>query len=216
MLVRYFMAPEVITLFPEQRCLEALHYLKRHHIRRAPVLENNQLVGMISERDLYRVLPRTLWQSTQEGEASINISVKDVMTTHVHVVSPNDHLETAAFLMLKHKIGAMPVVKEGQIKGLITESDIFKAMWNILTHKTSCRILFFDKDQDTDKEPNDYIELCLRHHCVVQTFLSCPKPDGGYMHYLCVQGTGIDNLINDLWSHSCEVIIVEKGTNTKD
>ncbi|MBI5099274.1 MAG: CBS domain-containing protein [Nitrospirae bacterium] len=210
------MTPEVITLFPEQRCLEALHYLKRHHIRRAPVLENNQLVGMISERDLYRVLPRTLWQSTQEGEASINISVKDVMTTHVHVLSPNDHLEMAAFLMLKHKIGAMPVVKEGQIKGLITESDIFKAIWSILSYKTSYRILFFDKGNDTDKAPNDYIELCLKHHCQVHTFLSYPKPDGGYMHYLCIQGAGGDNLIKDLWSHSCEVIIVERDVNTKD
>jgi CBS domain-containing protein len=210
------MTPEVITLFPEQRCLEALHYLKRHHIRRAPVLKNNQLVGMISERDLYRVLPRTLWQASQEVEASINISVKDVMTTNLHVVSPNDHLETAAFLMLKHKIGAVPVVKEGQIKGLITESDIFKALWSILSYRTSYRILFFDKDHDTDKVPNDYIELCLKHHCVVQTFISCPKPDGGYMHYLCVQGTGGENLIKDLWSHSCEVIIVERDANTKE
>ncbi len=216
MLVRYFMTPEVITLSPEQKCLEALHYLRRHRIRRAPVLENDQLVGMISERDLYRVLPQTLWQASQEGEASINISVKDVMTTNVHVLSPNDHLETAALQMLKHKIGAMPVVKEGQVKGLITESDIFKAMWNILSHKTSYRILFFDKDRDTDKEPNDYIELCLKHHCVVQTFLSCPKPDGGYMHYLCVQGTGGDNLIKDLWSHSCEVIIVERDARAED
>jgi CBS domain-containing protein len=210
------MTPEVITLSPEQKCLEALHYLRRHRIRRAPVLENDQLVGMISERDLYRVLPQTLWQASQEGEASINISVKDVMTTNVHVLSPNDHLETAALQMLKHKIGAMPVVKEGQVKGLITESDIFKAMWNILSHKTSYRILFFDKDRDTDKEPNDYIELCLKHHCVVQTFLSCPKPDGGYMHYLCVQGTGGDNLIKDLWSHSCEVIIVERDARAED
>ena len=216
MLVRYFMTPEVITLFPEQRCLEALHNLRRHHIRRAPVLENNQLVGMISEQDLYRVLPQTLWQASREGEASINISVKDVMTTHVHVLSPNDHLETAALLMLKHKIGAMPVLKEGQIKGLITESDIFKAIWSILSYRTSYRILFFDKSQDTDKVPNDYLELCLKHRCQVHTFLSYPKPDGGYMHYLCVQGTSGEELIKDLWSHSCEVIIVERDAKAKD
>jgi acetoin utilization protein AcuB len=208
------MTPEVITLFPEQKCLEALHYLKRHHVRRAPVLENDQLVGMISERDLYRALPRTLWQTSREEESNIYISVKDVMTTHVHVVSPNDHLETAAFLMLKHKIGAMPVVKEGQIKGLITESDIFKAIWNILSYRTRYRILFFDKDRDMDKVPNDYLELCLKHHCQVHTFISYPKPDGGYMHYLCIQGTGGDDLIKDLWFHSCEVIIVEKDANT--
>jgi len=215
MLVRYFMTPEVITLSPEKRCLEALHYLRRHRIRRAPVLQNNQLVGMISEQDLYRVLPQTLWQASQEGESGINIFVKDIMTTQVHVLDPNDHLETAALQMLKHRVGAMPVVKEGHIRGIITESDIFKAIWSILSYRTRYRILFFDKDSDTDKLPNDYLELCFKHHCQVHTFLSYPKPDGGYMHYLCVQGTGGDDLIKDLWSHSCEVIIVEKDPGVK-
>ena len=142
MLVRYFMTPEVITLSPEQRCLEALHYLRRHRIRRAPVLQNNQLIGMISEQDLYRVLPQSLWQASREEEAGINLSVRDIMTTRVHVLNPNDHLETAALMMLKHKVGVMPVVKDGQIRGIITESDIFKAIWSILSYRTRYRILF--------------------------------------------------------------------------
>jgi CBS domain-containing protein len=209
------MTSNLITLSPDQKCLEAFHYLRKHGIRRAPVLNENQLVGIVSERDLYRVLPGKLWQASQEtGEASMDMPIKNVMTTKVHVLSPNDHLETAARLMLKHKIGGVPVVKEGHIEGLITESDIFKAMWSILSYKTSCRILFFDKDNDTNKFPNDYIELCFKHHCLVHTFISYPEPDGGYMHYLCIQGAGIDNLIKDLWSYSCNIIIVERDNNT--
>lgn len=144
--------------------------------------------------------------------------VKDVMTTDVHVVSPNDHLETAARLMLKHKVGGIPVVKEGKLKGLITESDIFRAIWGILSNRTSYRILFFEKGGELNRSPNDYIEMCLKHHCRIHTFITYPKPDDGYMQYLCIEGDGGDDFIKDLWSHSCEIIIVErdhKSTITK-
>ena len=211
MLVRYFMSTNVLTLSPEQKCLEAFHYLKKHHIRRAPVVYKNNVVGIVSERDLYRVLPNAFWKADQEaGAAGADVPVKHVMTTDIQFVSPNDHLEMAARLMLKQKVGGIPVLKEKHLVGLITESDIFRAMWSILSHKTSHRILFFDKGSGTNKGPNDYIDLCFRHHCLVNTFISYPEPDGSSIHYLCVQGTGVDNLIKDLWAHSCEVIIVER------
>jgi len=211
MLVRYFMSTNVLTLSPEQKCLEAFHYLKKHHIRRAPVVYENNVVGIVSEMDFYRVLPQVFRQADQEaGDAGVDIPVKHVMTTNIQVLSPNDHLEMAARLMLKHEIGGIPVLKEKHLVGLITESDIFRAMWSILSHKTSHRILFIDQGPDTNKGPNDYIALCFKHHCRVNTFISYPEADGATIHYLCVQGTGVDNLINDLWAHSCEVIIVER------
>lgn len=213
MLVRYFMSTKVLTLSPEQKCLEALQYLKKHRIRRAPVLDKNKLVGIVSERDLYRVIPKTFLQTSREdNEAGADIPVKNIMATDIQVLSPNDHLETAARMMLKNKIGGIPVLKDKHLEGLITESDIFKAMWSILSHKTSHRIMFYEKGSDKNKVTNDYIELCFKHDCMVNTFVSYPKPDGGYIHYLCIQGTGVDNLIKDLWSHSCEVIIVERYT----
>ncbi len=211
MLVRYFMSTNVKTLSPKQKCLEAFHYLKKHKIRRAPVTDKNSLVGMVSERDLLRVLPKAFLQTSPDtGETDIDIPIKNIMTTNVQVLNPNDHLEMAAKLMLQHKIGGIPVLKDNHIEGMITESDIFKAMWSILSHKTSHRILFFDKGEDTNKLPNDYLDLCFKHHCLVNTFVSYPKPDGGYIHYLCIQGEEVENLIKDLWSHSCEVIIAER------
>jgi acetoin utilization protein AcuB len=215
MLVRYFMTTNVITFSPDQTCHDAFHSFRKHRIRRAPVLDKDRLVGIVSERDLYRVLPKTPWEASQDaGERVMDMPVGHIMTTPVHVLSPNDHIETAARLMLKYKIGGIPVVKEGHILGLITESDIFKAMWNILSHKTTCRILFIEKESDTKQFSNDYIGMCFVHHCRVHTFLSYPESEEGYMYYLCVQGGDIDNLIKDLWSHSCEVIIVERDGTT--
>lgn len=212
MLVRYFMTHNVITLSPGEKCVEAFKCLQSNNIRRAPVMDRDRLVGIVSERDLYRVLPQTLWQASEmAGKPDMDKAVKNIMTTEVHVLNPNDHLEKAARLMLEHKIGGIPVLKDGKMEGIITESDIFKAMWGILSHRTTTRILFFDKGNDTDKAPNDYIKLCLKHHCIVNTFISHPRPYGGHMHYLCIKGAGIDDFIKELWSCPCDIMFVEKN-----
>jgi CBS domain-containing protein len=204
------MSTNVITLSPEQKSLEAYHYLKENKIRRAPVVDDDHLVGIVSESDLYRVLPCHPI-SEESGVTGTDIPVKDFMTTDVQVLHPNDHLEMAAKMMLQHKIGGLPVLKDGHVEGLITESDIFEATWNILSQKTNHRILFFEKDPNTDNIPNDYIKMCFIRGFVVNTFISYPRPDeGGSMHYLCVQGKDVDELIEDLWAHSCEVIFSEE------
>lgn len=211
MLVRHFMNHDVITLSPEQTCHEAQRIFKQHDIRRAPVLDQNQLVGIVSEGDLLHFLPGTIGQmSTEAGKESMDIPVKNIMKTHVQILNPNDHIEMAARLMLKHKIGGIPVVDKGKLKGIITESDIFKAMWKILFFEKGCRILFLDERNDTNKVFNDYIELCLKHGCQVHTFIQYPNPSEGYMYYLCVKGGTIDILIKDLWSHHCKVLLVER------
>jgi CBS domain-containing protein len=204
------MSTNVITLSPEQKSLEVYHYLKENRIRRAPVVDGDHLVGIVSERDLYRVLPCHP-TSEETGVTGTDIPVKDFMTTDVHILHPNDHLEMAAKMMLKHKIGGIPVLKDDHIEGLITESDIFEATWNILSPKTNHRILFLDRDTKAGNIPNDYIEMCFMRGFVVNTFISYPRPDEGKsIHYLCVQGKDIGELIDDLWAQSCDVIFSEE------
>ena len=215
MLVRYFMNSNVLTLTPDQTCLNAFRLLKQNSIRRAPVVHERHLVGMISERDLH-FLPRTLLQADEEAaEEGIDKPVRDIMATQVHIISPNAHIEKAARLMLKYKIGGLPVLKDGHIEGIITESDIFKAMWGILSFKTNYRILLFDKESEADSVTNDYIQLCFKHNCTVNTFLSYPKPDGGHMHYLCIQDGNVDELVKDLWDCSCDIVFVEREENSR-
>lgn len=171
-------------------------------------MDKDRLVGIVSLHDLYRVLA----QASAKGiESDTDKSVSQIMTTEVHVLNPNDHVEKAAHFMLRHKIGGIPVMKGRELEGIITESDIFKSMWGILSHPDSFRILFFDKGDDAEKAPNDYIKLCLKHNCIVNTFITYPKPDGGNMHYLCIKGAGADKLIDDLWACSCDIIFTEKN-----
>ena len=128
------MTSDLFTLSPDQTCHEALAEFKRRKIRRAPVVENGRLIGIVSERDLLRVLPGTCGQaSTLAGEDGMELPVRNIMGTDIVTLGPNDHLAKAASLMLKRRIGGVPVVHDGKLKGIITESDVFKALYAILT-----------------------------------------------------------------------------------
>ena len=209
MLVRNFMASDVVTLSPDQTCHEALQELQRCKVRRAPVVQNNKLVGIVSERDLLRVLPGTCAQaSTMAGEAGMDLPVRDIMRTKVITLSPSDHLKKAASIMLAHQIGGVPVVQGGQLKGIITESDIFKAFFAILTSTRGWIILFEEPAQLADAQ-HDYVKLCLEHGCRINTVLKYPTSTGATMYYLCLEGENVDAFVRKLWAMSNQVVLVE-------
>jgi len=209
MLVRNFMISDVVTLSPDQTCHEALQELQRYKVRRAPVVQNNKLVGIVSERDLLRVMPGTCAQaSTIAGEAGMDLPVRDIMRTKVITLSPNDHLKQAASIMLTHQIGGVPVVQGGQLKGIITESDIFKAFYGILT-STQGWIILFEEPAELADAQHDYVKLCLEHGCRIHTVLKYPTSTGSTMYYLCVAGADVDAFVRKLWAMSNQVVLVE-------
>jgi acetoin utilization protein AcuB len=209
-LVRHVMTSDPFTMSPNRTCHEALVEFRRRKIRRAPVVENGRLIGIISERDLLRVLPGTCGQaSTLAGEDGIRIPVRNIMTTQVATLVPNDHLAQAAGLMLTKRIGGVPVVHEGRLKGIITESDVFRALYSILAPNAGS-IVIFEEPIDAVQDNHDYVRLCLKHNCRLNTFLRYPKPDGGTIYYFSFEGKQLDGLVQDLWAMANRVIWAEE------
>lgn len=210
MLIRHFMTRTPITMTPDKTCGEALQTMRRNRIRRAPVLKGDQLVGIISELDLLRVLPGTVAQTSSEaGKASMGTPVSQVMQKEVKTLQPNDHLDSAARLMLQHKIGGIPIVENGKLQGIITESDIFKTIWKILSSDRGTRIVVEDV-RNAKTVPVDFMQLCEMYGCRVHAFLRFPLNKEGDICYLRVEGENIEGLIDELWSQSCKVISVKK------
>ncbi len=210
MLVRHFMATDPYTLSPDQSCQSALAAFTARKIRRAPVIDANRLVGIVSERDLLHILPGTCAQaSTQAGEDTLALPVRHVMRTEVVTVAPNDHLAKAASLMLRNRIGGLPVVHDDRLKGIITESDIFKALYAVLTPSKGVTIVFEELSQ-TAAADVDYSGICIRHRLRLLSLLRYPKPDGGAMYYLCVEGKDEDGFIGELRARSNQVIAVDR------
>ncbi len=210
MLVRHFMTSDLLTLSPEQTCHEALAIFKRRRIRRAPVIENGRLIGIVSERDLLRVLPGTCGQaSTPAGEEGMAVPVRDIMTSNMVTLEPNDHLAKAADVMLKKRIGGVPVVQDGKLKGIITESDVFRALHAILSSGAGTTIIFEEPARSVEGT-FDYPGLCLKHGCRLHTFLRYPNAGGGAMYYIRLEGKSAEAVVRELWAMANKVLWTEE------
>jgi len=137
MLVDEFMTPDPVTLDEKVSITRAVEIMKRHKIRRIPVLRAGTLIGIVTDRDLRSAGPSQVISFDEQERALMpelyellsRIKVKDIMSRSLITIRPEQTIVTAAQLMLKHRISGMPVVDvEGRLIGIITEKDIFRAL----------------------------------------------------------------------------------------
>lgn len=143
--VRSKMTKEPVTITKQTTIADALELMRKHNIRRLPVLENNKLVGIVTDRDLSEVSPSpaTTLSVFEINYLLAKMKIKDVVPRNQKVVtiSPDAFVEEAAIIMREHKIGALPVVEKNKLVGIITETNIFDAFVELLGVKEQgCRI----------------------------------------------------------------------------
>ena len=122
------MTPNPITVPPNLPITEALAWMRREKVRRFPVVKKGKLVGIVAYDDLLYASPSpatslSVWEITY---LLSKVQVKEVMTREVITVTEDCPIEEAARLMRDHKIGGLPVMRDGLLVGIITESDVFK------------------------------------------------------------------------------------------
>jgi acetoin utilization protein AcuB len=134
MLVGERMSRPVITVSPEMPINEVLAMFKKEHIRRAPVIKEGKLVGIVSERDLLNASPSSVTTlSIWEMNYLISrVKVKDVMTKKVVTVDRDTPIEEAARIMADKKIGGLPVLDGERVVGIITETNLFKIFLELM------------------------------------------------------------------------------------
>jgi acetoin utilization protein AcuB len=128
MLVKSQMSTYPLTIAPEESISNAHHFMSQHKIRHLPVVTSNaKMVGLITENDLLKAEPSgaTTLNVWEIHSLLLKVKVEEVMVKNVITVSEDTPIEEAAQLMLDNKIGCLPVIREGKLVGIITESDIF-------------------------------------------------------------------------------------------
>jgi len=132
------MSQPVISVEPETPVHDALAMFRKEHIRRAPVVKNGKMLGIISERDLLNASPSPVTSlSVWEMNYLLSkVTVKQVMTKKVTTVDANTPIEEAARIMADTKIGGMPVMRSGKLVGIITETDLFKVFLELMGART--------------------------------------------------------------------------------
>ena len=123
MLVKSWMVKKLITINRDCTVVEALSVMKKYSIRHLPVVEDQRLMGLITESDLREVMLPSLVR---------DIPVDQVMIEDPVTVGPEDSLEEAARIIYKNKIGGLPVVDRGRLIGILTTPDILAAFIELM------------------------------------------------------------------------------------
>ena len=134
MLVRDLMQREVATLKASESLGIAEDIMQLGRIRHLPVVSAGVVVGIVSQRDLYRAAASCMLQlrRSREREWLASIPVRAVMTTNVITMAPDDTIHDAVELMLRHRIGCVPVVEDGKLVGLVSETDCLRYLARVL------------------------------------------------------------------------------------
>jgi len=129
MQVQDWMNRDVVTVTPEESFRTAMHLIRQKGIRHLPVVEGKRLVGIVTDRDLRQAAPSEATSlSTHELHYILEkLTVREIMTKRVATIRPDQTVEDAALLLLGHRIGGLPVVRDGDLVGIITETDILQA-----------------------------------------------------------------------------------------
>ena len=134
MLVEQRMSRPVIAIHPDLPIHDARNLFKQEKIRRAPVIKNGKLVGIVSDQDLIDASPSpatslSVWEMNY---LLSKIEIKDIMSKDVITINEDTPIEQAARIMADNKIGGLPVMRNNKVVGMITETDLFKVFLELM------------------------------------------------------------------------------------
>jgi CBS domain-containing protein len=126
--VREVMMSNPVTLKPGDTLDLANDIISLGRIRHIPVVEDGQLVGLLSERDLIGAAATEIFGLKQKRKSALlkTVLIKDVMKKKVMVTKPDTSIKDAARLMADKRIGCVPVIESGALVGLLTTTDILR------------------------------------------------------------------------------------------
>ena len=124
------MKAPVITVEPQQTAIEVLRLEREHKITHFPVVKKERLVGIVSDRSVREATTSPMvYQRLLDLLATVDVlPIEQLMETRVITVAPETSVVEAARLLLEHKIGCLPVVKDGRLVGIVTNSDLLQVL----------------------------------------------------------------------------------------
>jgi len=128
------MSHPVITVQPNTPITRVHELLTHEKIQQTPVVKNGKMVGIVSENDILKAYPSpvtslSVWEITSLLE---KITVNDIMVKKVLTVNEDTPIEEAARRMVDNQISSLPVVRGDELVGIITKSDLFRIMFEML------------------------------------------------------------------------------------
>ncbi len=124
------MTTEVATIGRNDELTIADDIMKMKRVRHLPVVEERRLVGVLTQRDLFHAALSTALNFGEKAQKAFlkTVVVKEVMTDEVLTIDPGADVKEAARLMIEHKIGCLPVIENGKLVGIVSETDLLRVV----------------------------------------------------------------------------------------
>ena len=137
MKVRRIMVTEVVTLHVDEELSLASDIMNLARIRHLPIVEGDRLVGIVSQRDLFKASLASVmgYDYAETRDHLKSVAIRDAMVKEVITVEPDTEIQEAGRIMLERKIGCLPVVQGERLVGMVTETDVLRCF---LTHYEDC------------------------------------------------------------------------------
>ena len=219
MFVSMWMTRNVVTVGTGATLSQIAALMREHQIRRMPVVhpgaDGPRLLGMITHSNVLHAFPPDLNPFSIDATSSIAKAERsmgkvktaaDLMTPEPLTTTPDAPIEEAARLMRTHKIGALPVVSDRVLAGIITESDIFDALMEVFEANERAARITFALTPNEDVLPL-VAEIAARHSLRVTSFMALPQ----HAPPVCVvqvAGEKVELALEDVWKSRHRVLNV--------
>lgn len=156
MIVKEVMSENPVTIGPAAKLRVVNKLMKANKIRHVPVMKNGKLIGIVTEKDIrYAMIPEKIpGKKVPQGWNLDHLKVQDIMTKKAITISQETQVEEAARIIYSNKIGALPVMKNAKLVGIISVMDIlgiFIEMMGMLKSSSRIDILMKESQSNFDK-----------------------------------------------------------------
>ncbi len=223
MFVKLWMQPRPITIRADETIADADRLLREHRCRRLPVVDGEgMLVGILSREDMQSALPSVLDASFDHAARAYasQAKVEAFMTAAPITTEPSTPLETVAAVMRRHKIGGVPVVEEGRLAGIITESDILRAFAEVLggnDRGTRVELVIGQRSEAIYQA----IDIFRRHDMAIRALTLCNDYSSeNRLLTIRFEGEELEEVLDALWRSGCTITRIvpaaEQGAAQRD
>ena len=209
MRMRDIMTKNPLTVDSDTPIVEAKAIMKENNIRRLPVVDKGKLVGLVTERMILEASPSPATSlSIHELHYLIaKMKVKDIMVRNPITISPDTTFEEALLLGQEKGIGAFPVVEEGKVVGIATESDLVRFITSIWGAKERASTLVIEGVSQRFGLFRELVDIMDRHEIPILSIMTHIVPGRVDCNLIVrVRTREVDALMGDLKKAKFKVI----------
>jgi len=193
MKVRNWMITDLIVVSPKDTVESAIQIMQQHSIRHLPVVEDNKLVGLVTESSLRPYL----------SPEKLRLPLREVMIINPITIDPEASIDEAARLIYKYKIGGLPVIFQGKLVGIITITDILEAFIELMgILKASSRLDIIPKEDNL----NSALEVIKRGGAKIISIGMDITSEGEKIYFIRVEKTNLERIALELEAEGHKVV----------